>query len=49
MVRVMRIVVPERAIPRSAAGSRNIRRLPSGSSAKVISSNGGDHPHQIAG
>ena len=49
MVRVIRMVAAERAVPRIALGMRNIRRFPSGSSRNGISCIGGDHAHQIAG
>ena len=45
----MRMVVPAIAIARMNAGTMNMPRLPSGSSAKRTNSGLGDHPHQIAG
>ena len=49
MVRVMRMVLAAIAVPRMKLGTRNMPRLPSGSSLKRISSIGGDQPHQITG
>ena len=49
MVRVIRIVLADRAVPRIRLGVRNTPRFPSGSCVKGVSSIGGDQPHQIAG
>ena len=49
MVRVIRMVLADMAVPRIRLGIRNTPRLPSGSSAKEITSIGGDQLHQMAG
>ena len=45
----MRMVTPDRAMPNMAAGSRNMPRLPRGSSKNGMSSVDGDQPHKIEG
>ena len=49
MVRVMRMVVADRAVPRIRLGMMNMAMFSAGSLANGTHSIGGDQPHQIAG
>ena len=49
MVRVIRMVAADMAVPRIRLGMMNTPRFPSGSSVKGTHVIGGDQPHQIAG